>query len=93
MLVLSEIQRLRDVKRFIRQPYAWPGGYPQALITSDGAALCYQCSCDNWQHIARESFDNSQCGWRASGVGVNWENTDLSCDHCGEKIPAAYEES
>ena len=30
---------LRRVKQAIRQPYAWPGGYPLYVIMADGAAL------------------------------------------------------
>lgn len=32
MLIQSEILRLRAAKDFARNPYAWPGGYPKALI-------------------------------------------------------------
>ena len=90
MLVRSEIQRLKEVKDFIRFPYAFPGGYPKVLITADGGALCHCCATQEWRLIASESFDNSNCGFRASGVGVNWENTDLTCEHCGETFESAY---
>lgn len=32
-------------------------------------------------------------GWRVAGCAVNWEDTELRCDHSGERIPAAYGES
>ena len=90
MLVKSEITRLKAAKDFIRNPYAWPGAYPLALITSDGGCICGECAKDNWRLICQESFDNTSCGWRVSGVGVNWENSDLYCDHCGKQIESAY---
>lgn len=93
MLVKSEIQRLRDAKQFARMPYAWPGGYNQVLITADGGALCADCVKAEWRLICAESFDNSSCGFRVSGVDVNWENDSLFCDHCGARIESAYGES
>ena len=89
-MLKSEITMLRSVKEFIRQPYAWPGGYRQALIMGDGGCLCHECARTEFRRIAEESFSQSNCGWRAAGVGVNWENTDLLCDHCGEQIEPAY---
>ena len=92
MLVKSEISRLKDAKRFVRNPYAWPGAYPLVLITTDGSCLCDKCTRGNWKLVCEESFNNTNCGFRVSGVGVNWENTDLYCDHCGKQIESAYGE-
>jgi hypothetical protein len=88
----SEILRLRAAKDFARAPYAWPGGYPLALITADGGCLCADCVHKEWRLICAESFDQSNCGFRVSGVDVNWENPDLLCDHCGRKMESAYGE-
>lgn len=93
MLVRSEILRLRAAKEFARNVYAWPGGYPLAAITADGACLCADCVKKEWQLICAESFENTNCGFRIAGVDVNWENTDLHCDHCGKHMQCAYEES
>lgn len=87
------IDLLRQVKGFIRSPYAWPGGYPQALILSDGAALCDDCARDNFRQICRSTLTGCNDGWHAAGCDVNWENTDLHCDHCGERIQSAYGET
>lgn len=36
---------ISDFRRDIRQPFAWPGGYPRYFVTNDGAA------CDiNWEN-------------------------------------------
>ena len=92
MLVRSEIQRIRDAKEYVRQPYSWPGAYPKALITADGGCLCPDCVKKEWRLVCAESFENTNCGFRISGVGVNWENPDLHCDHCGKRMESAYGE-
>lgn len=92
MLVRSEIDRIAQVKDMIRAPYAFPGGYRKVLITADGACLCSDCVKKEFKLIAQESFDNSNCGFRAFGVDVNWENSELYCDHCGNRLPPEYGE-
>lgn len=85
---------MRQTKKFIRQPYAWPGGYPQTLVMADGVYLCHDCTRDNYRLIAESTVKRGpNDGWRAAGVGVNWENSQLYCDHCGEKIESAYADS
>ena len=93
MILESERLRLKAAKDYIRAPYAWPGGYPLALITADGGCLCADCARKEWKFICAESFENTNCGFRVSGVGINWENDELYCDHCGAKIESAYGES
>lgn len=92
MLLKSEILRLKAAKEYIRYPYAWPGGYPKALITADGGCLCAGCAAKEFKLICAESFENTSCGFRVAGVDVNWENTDLHCDHCGKEMECAYSE-
>lgn len=69
-------------------PYVFPGGYPRYAVMSDGGALCHHCC-----HSERESIAacTDQDGWRVIGTEVNWEDTDLACCHCGNKIEAAYQ--
>ena len=90
MLLNSETLRLKAAKDFIRNPYAWPGGYPKVLVTADGGCLCDACAKAEWRNLCAESFQNTNCGFRVAGVDVNWENPALSCDHCGKAIPSAY---
>lgn len=90
MMLKSEILRLRAAKDFARNPYAWPGGYPKALITADGACLCADCTKKEYRLIVAESLQNTNCGFRVAGVDVNWENSDLYCDYCSKQIPSAY---
>ncbi|MFA7334869.1 MAG: hypothetical protein WC130_11345 [Kiritimatiellia bacterium] len=93
MMLQSETLRLRAAKDYIRNPYAWPGGYPKALITADGGCLCVDCVKKEWRQICWESFQNTNYGFRVAGVDVNYENTELYCDHCGKHMESAYGES
>ena len=93
MLLKSDILNLKAAKEYVRNPYAWPGGYPLALITADGGCLCPDCVKSEWKQVCAESFENTNCGFRVSGVDVNWENDSLHCDHCGKQIESAYGES
>lgn len=92
MLMRSEILRLRAAKDYVRAPCSWPGAYPLALITADGGCLCQCCARTDWRLICVESFEQTNCGFRVSGVGVNWENTELDCDQCGRRMKSAYGE-
>lgn len=80
-----------NIKEAIRHKYAWPGGYPLFLITADGAALCIDCGKKEFRRIASAwaSHDNTG-GWHVDASDVNWEDTDLYCDHCSKRIESAY---
>lgn len=81
-----------DIKNAIRNKYAWPGGYPLFLITSDSAALCVACGKKEWRRIAYSIRNNLSDGWRVVAADVNWEDGDLYCEHCGKTIESAYGE-
>ena len=72
--------------------YAWPGGYPLYYVTTDGAALCADCMTQERAQIVRSTVENSHDGWNVSGQDVNWEDTQLYCDHCNKRIESAYAE-
>ena len=80
------------VKELIRQPYAWPGGYPLYAITSDGGVLCHKCCKSEFRSIVDSIHTDSSDGWKVEAVTVNWEDTDLFCDHCADPIESAYGE-
>ena len=71
-------------------PYAWPGGYPLALLADDGESLCFDCAKDNARQIIRSIRDRSRDGWQIVGCFVHWEGEPLQCAHCGKAIPSAY---
>jgi hypothetical protein len=77
----------------LKQPYAWPGGYPRYFVCSDGAALSYAAAkAQSWQIRHAIRTNNPTSGWRVDGCEVNWENPDLYCDHTGARIESAYAE-
>ena len=73
----------------VAAPYAWPGGYPRFACTTDGGALCSTCCSDNAAEIDGSYGDD---GWMIETLDVNWEDTDMICDHCGDQIESAYGE-
>ena len=81
---------MQDIKQTIRQPYAWPGGYPLYFITADGAALSVKAARENFRQIVWSWLNDCNDGWLIAGYDVNWEDSDLYCDHTGEKIESAY---
>lgn len=84
------INKPSDFGRALKHPYAWPGGYPTFFITSDGAPLCHDCARKQGRSITSSIRDNSRDGWKVEAQDVNWEDSDLTCDHCGKHIESAY---
>ncbi len=80
---------LREVKQAIREPWAWPGGYPKFLIMSDGEALSIKAARQCWREIVWATLHRERSGWQAIGVDINWEAV-LMCAHTGELIECAY---
>ena len=74
-------------KQIIRNPYAWPGGYPTFGITNDGGALCPTCCKSEFRLIATSTGND---GWTLQAQDINWADTMLFCDHCNELIESAY---
>ena len=59
------ISTTREFKATLRAgQWAWPGGYECFLITSDGAALCFDCARDNFRLICESINTVSRDGWQ-----------------------------
>lgn len=82
-------QFLEDLK----QPYAWPGGYPRYFVTSDGAALSFKAADQESGAITDSIERRLDDGWQVIGCDINWEDAELFCDHTGEIIESAYAEA
>ncbi len=82
----------KHVKEFIRQPYAWPGGYPLYAICDDGGALCKTCCLDEFRNIVDSIHTECSDGWRVEAITINYEDGNLRCDHCSNHIESAYSE-
>ena len=85
----------RELREAIRAKYAWPGGYPMALLMSDGEPVCMDCARKEYKLIARSNRDKSlwpDKQWRPECVFINWEDQDCYCAHCNKQIESAYGE-
>lgn len=69
--------------------HAWPGGYPVFHICDDGGYLCPACANDPANPIHEDTPND---GWRIVASDINYEDPELYCDHCNERIPSAYAE-
>ncbi len=96
---MSTIKTPADFGRALKQPYAWPGGYPTYFVTSDGAALCHACGRKHGALITSSIREHSveawrgADGWRVAALDVNWEDSELCCDHCSKAIESAYDKT
>ncbi len=81
------------IKEAIRSQYAWPGGYPLYLVTSDGECLCMGCGKKEYRQIVWAIRHNTSDGWKVEAAAINWEDPDLFCAHCDNRIESAYAES
>ena len=59
--------------------YAWPGGYPLFYFDAGNNVLCVKCANDN------DDFNEP-----ITNADVNYEDDNLDCDHCSERIESAY---
>lgn len=87
----------REFKAGCREPFAWPGGYPMALVMNDGETLCYQCARENAREILTEihavlasGSAAGDSGWIPAGWDVLLEGPAEICAHCGREIETAY---
>jgi hypothetical protein len=58
--------------------WAWPGGYPLYYLDNENNILCPKCA--NKEDMSTEPLF----------VEVNYEDTELYCDDCSQRIVCAY---
>lgn len=88
-----QIKTTRDLAEAFRQgKYSSHGCYPMFFITSAGGALSHDAVRENYMQIARAVRSGTNDGWRVVAHDVNWEDSELYCDHTGERIESAYNE-
>lgn len=87
---MKNLAGLVATKSLIREPYAWPGGYPKFLIMTDGACLCHKCAKSEFRLICESALTDSRDGWNPYGEDINWETDSLYCDNCDGCIESAY---
>jgi len=70
-----------------RERYAWPGGYPLALLLTDGAVLCPECVAAEFAQISNAHRHALSDGWRPAAMLVlEAPDEDEHCAHCDRLI-------
>ena len=88
------INNLAQLKATLRAgEFAFPGGYPLYFMTSDGAALSFTAVKSEFRNVAHSMLHLIHDGWYIVACAVNYEDSDLLCDHTGQRIESAYGES
>jgi hypothetical protein len=86
---------IQNVKRAIREPFSFPGGYPVYTVLTDGELLCPDCARENFRQVVASTKeaekDGYSDGWSASGIQVLWEGSEY-CAHCQKLLESAYGE-
>jgi hypothetical protein len=87
----------KSLQSFIRSGgYAWPGGYPCALLMADGECIDAQAAREHYRVLRSNMRDQATTGrpnnadWLPVDVFVHWEGDDITCAHSGRSIPSAY---
>lgn len=93
----SAAELLRQVRDYIRAPYAFPGGYPKILVMKDGDVVCAKCAGIEYRQISEATRDairdqGFNDGWAAAGVDLHLEGPPVYCCHCSAEIESAYGE-
>ena len=77
----------QTLQQFIRSNgWAWPGGYPCALLMADGEVIDARSARENYRLIRRETGKD----WTALEMFVHWEGAPLYCAHSNRPIESAY---
>jgi hypothetical protein len=87
------VNLIEEIEQAIAEPYAWPGGYPKYILMADGEAMSVDAAKDNL-HLILEAVEGEDRNdsWRAIGVQINWEDSNLICCQSNKRIPSAYGE-
>lgn len=71
--------------------WAWPGGYPCALLMADGECIDAQAARENYRQIRRAMRDPHYArDWTPVDVFIHWEGEPLYCAHSNRIIESAY---
>lgn len=88
-----EVDSVAQIKAALRAgPYVWPGGYELFAVTSDGAALCFDCVKAEFRQIAHSTRHRLSDGWRIIGFEIaDWLECEVMCENCNRVISEAEE--
>ena len=87
------ITNTRELRSTLRHgKFTSLGGYPLYFLTSDGCALCFDCVKSELYQVIYSIRHNLKDGWKVLACDINYENSELTCEHCNKLIPSAYGE-
>jgi hypothetical protein len=97
---VETIKTVRDLMKVLRNSgsYTSLGCYPLFYVAADGESLHPKCVLENIWSVARAVRDSQRKGfapdrnWQVVGIEINWEDPDMQCAHCNERIESAYAE-
>lgn len=64
--------------------YAWPGGYPIFYVNQRCEVFCTSC--------ANEIVKEEETDEVITDYDCNWEDSQMYCDQCNNRIESAYAE-
>lgn len=87
---------IAKLKHYVRQPYAWPGGYEIVFVTDDGEILCHDCVRSNWRGVLDSTKHDINDGWRIVRMIAEAVSADCArevdeslvsyCAHCNKEF-------
>ena len=77
---------INKVKDALRQPYAWPGGYPIQFFSYDGC-ICHKCVRANFRAVVADTKMGTG-PWNVVPE-ILWEPFG-ACVECNEELESAY---
>lgn len=86
--------KLDTLQSFVRSGgWAWPGGYPCAMLMADGECIDAKSARENYRQIRQAMKDPYYAkDWTPVDVFVHWEGEPIICAHSNREIPSAYSE-
>lgn len=82
---------ISEVKNYLRNPWAWPGGYRLTAYCADGEPLCRSCILANLPEIIRAHGPHYwHRDWTIVAIDVHWEGPCETCAQCGADLPSVY---
>lgn len=68
--------------------YSELSGYPIFYRTQDGSVVCPACA----NAHANPPADADDDKWRIIAADINFDQPDMYCDHCEQRIERAYDD-
>lgn len=87
-------KNISELKKAVREKYAWPGGYPLSVVFRKCGTYCMECVKKEWRLISDQTIHPARdCGWGVAWVGIQWEGRNYceKCNVCVDAYPSDEE--